>query len=67
MGYAGDVLGRDKAMRLTLGIAALSALLSSLAPHGPSTAVYIVIIIFRFLMGIGLGELNCDCLHSDCD
>lgn len=55
MGYAGDVLGRNEAMRLTLGIACVSALLSAVAPAGDSTAVYCVVIAFRFLLGIGLG------------
>ena len=55
MGYAGDILGRNKAMTLTLSLAAVSALLSSVVPTGSATVVYIVIIVFRFMLGVGLG------------
>ena len=55
MGYAGDVLGRNKAMTLTLSLVCISALLSAILPFGPPTTVYTVIIVSRFIMGIGLG------------
>jgi MFS transporter, PHS family, inorganic phosphate transporter len=55
MGYAGDVLGRNAAMVLTLSLVVLGAFLSSAAPYGTPTAVYIVIIIARFILGIGAG------------
>ena len=55
MGYMGDLVGRNKAMTLTLSLAAVSALLSALLPMGDATAVYTIIIICRFVMGIGLG------------
>jgi len=55
MGYAGDVLGRTKAMILTLSIATLGALLSSAAPVGSPSKVYVTIIVFRFFLGVGLG------------
>ena len=55
MGYAGDVLGRNAAMILTLSIASISAFLSSVASYGDPTTIYAIIIIFRFTLGIGLG------------
>jgi MFS transporter, PHS family, inorganic phosphate transporter len=55
MGYAGDVLGRNAAMVLTLSLVVLGAFLSSAAPYGTPTAVYIVIIIARFILGVGAG------------
>lgn len=55
MGYAGDVLGRTKAMILTLSIATLAALFSSATPIGDPSKVYVTIIVFRFFLGIGLG------------
>ena len=55
MGYAGDILGRSEALFLTLSIATISALLSSIAPQGGATVVYSLIIVFRFLLGVGVG------------
>lgn len=55
MGYLGDLIGRNKAMTLTLLIAAISAMLSSAASQGSSDTIYVIIIVFRFLLGVGLG------------
>lgn len=55
MGYIGDVLGRNKAMTLTLSIATLAAVASAALPRGTPTSVYVVIIISRFVLGAGLG------------
>ncbi len=55
MGYAGDLLGRNSAMIITLGLVAISAVASALAPTGGPTQVYIGIIIARFFLGIGVG------------
>lgn len=55
MGYAGDVLGRTKAMIVTLSLATLGALLSSSASVGSAASVYSTIIITRFFLGVGLG------------
>jgi PHS family inorganic phosphate transporter-like MFS transporter len=55
MGYAGDILGRDHAMTLTLSIVTVAAMLSAAAPHGTPSNIYITIIIMRFLLGIGVG------------
>jgi PHS family inorganic phosphate transporter-like MFS transporter len=57
MGYAGDIVGRNIAMTLTLSIAALGALLSALLPSGSPQSVYITIIVCRFILGIGLGGI----------
>ena len=57
MGYAGDVLGRSKALALTLSIVVFSAMLSSAAPNGSAESIYSTIIIFRFLLGVGAGGL----------
>lgn len=55
MGYAGDLLGRNVAMIITLGLVAISALASALVPSGGATQVYVSIIIARFFLGIGVG------------
>jgi MFS transporter, PHS family, inorganic phosphate transporter len=57
MGYAGDLLGRNHAMTLTLSIATLAAILSAIAPHGSANSVYITIILMRFMLGIGVGGI----------
>ena len=57
MGYAGDIIGRNLAMTVTLSIAAVSALFSAVLPTGSASAVYITIIICRFLLGVGLGGI----------
>lgn len=55
MGYAGDVLGRNTAMTLTLSIVVISAVLSAVASTGSPTIVYAVIIVARFFLGVGVG------------
>ena len=55
MGYMGDLIGRNKALTLTLGLAAASAILSAILPSGSPETVYIIIIVCRFALGIGLG------------
>jgi len=57
MGYAGDVIGRNVAMAVTLSIAACSALLSAILPSGTASTVYAIIIACRFLLGVGLGGI----------
>jgi MFS family permease len=59
MGYGGDVLGRNEAMTLTLSIASMAAFCSAILPTGSPKSVYIIIIICRFFLGIGLGEILC--------
>ena len=54
MGYIGDVIGRSRGLLLTMAIAALSALLSGAAPSGSPDAIYAVIIVFRFFIGMPL-------------
>jgi len=62
MGYAGDVLGRNRAMTITLLLATIAAALSAILPptsgsddQGNAATVYGVIIACRFVLGIGLG------------
>eukprot|EP00605_Chrysophyceae_sp_TOSAG23-4_P002797 GSChrysophyteH1.ASY1.ANO1.3081.1 assembled CDS len=55
MGTVGDILGRSNALLFTMALATLGNALSAIIPHGDADMVYIVIIIFRFFAGIGLG------------
>lgn len=55
MGYVGDLLGRNTAMCMTLSITALGALGSALCSFGSAEEIYIIIIAFRFILGIGAG------------
>ncbi len=55
MGYLGDLIGRNKAMTITLSLSACAALCSAVIPFGSASSIYITIIICRFVLGIGLG------------
>ena len=55
MGYVGDIIGRLNAFFLTMTIATAGNILSAITPYGSPTAVYVLIVVFRFFMGIGLG------------
>ena len=55
MGYAGDVIGRTEALFLTLSLATIATVASALAPQGSPTSVYTIIIVCRFILGVGLG------------
>jgi len=55
LGMAGDLLGRNNAMILTLSFTAAGALLSALASWGSTDTVYMIICASRFLMGMGVG------------
>lgn len=55
MGYAGDVMGRSRAMAFTLLLAAISALCSAVFSMGDAHQVYTTIIVCRFFLGVGLG------------
>ncbi len=55
MGYLGDLIGRNKAIIITLFLAACAALGSAVIPFGSAASVYVTIIICRFVLGIGLG------------
>jgi PHS family inorganic phosphate transporter-like MFS transporter len=57
MGYAGDVLGRNHAMTLTLGLVTFAAMLSAAAPSGSPSSIYATIIVMRFILGIGVGGI----------
>ncbi len=55
MGYLGDVIGRNQALFFTLCLASFGALASAILPMGDATTIYVVIIISRFVLGIGVG------------
>jgi PHS family inorganic phosphate transporter-like MFS transporter len=57
MGYAGDVLGRNHAMTLTLSLVTFAAIMSAVAPQGSPDSVYATIIVMRFILGIGVGGI----------
>ena len=55
MGYAGDLIGRSRALSLTLCIAAAGAVGSAAASWGSPAAIYGTVIAFRLVIGYGLG------------
>ncbi|KAJ8605393.1 hypothetical protein CTAYLR_002415, partial [Chrysophaeum taylorii] len=55
MGYVGDLVGREPALRMTLALSAFGAAMSAALPWGDATTVYIIIIACRFVIGFGLG------------
>ena len=57
MGYAGDVMGRNEAALLTIALATIGALGSAWLSVGSSASVYAIIIVFRFILGIGAGGM----------
>jgi len=57
MGFLGDYLSRNEALAATLFVSAMGALLSAVAPAGSSTSTYAVIVLFRFIIGVGLGGI----------
>jgi len=56
MGYAGDVIGRNAAMVLTLSLVAISAVISA-AGSGSASSIYMTIIVARFFLGVGVGGI----------
>ena len=57
MGYYGDRTTRNHALFVTLLIACIGSCMTAIVPAGSSTAVYAVIIVFRFVTGYGLGGI----------
>ena len=57
MGIVGDAVGRPLALALTLSIAATAACLSALAAWGTTVEVYLLIGLWRFVLGFGVGGL----------
>ena len=55
MGYAGDLIGRSRALSLTLCIAAAGAIGSAAASWGSPAAIYGTVVAFRLVIGYGLG------------
>ena len=56
-GYAGDSIGREEGMIMTLSIATFGAAGSACFSFGDSIYVYIVISVFRFILGVGIGGI----------
>lgn len=56
-GFFGDIIGRNKALAITLIVATGSSFLSAVAPTGDATSVYGTIIFCRFLLGVGNGGI----------
>lgn len=56
MGRLGDLIGRTKAMRVTLSLAVCGALIPAFA-GGPADLVYGVVCLGRFVLGIGVGGI----------
>jgi PHS family inorganic phosphate transporter-like MFS transporter len=55
MGYAGDVLGRRRAMLLTNSFTIFGSLGTALFTWGTTASVYTVMTICRFVLGVGVG------------
>lgn len=55
MGYLGDLIGRTKALFFTLLLASFGGLGSALFSHGSPESIYAIIIMCRFILGIGVG------------
>lgn len=55
MGYLGDVLGRRRAMLVTLSLVVLGVLTTALGAWGDS--LYLVLCLARFVIGVGVGGI----------
>ena len=55
LGYVGDAMGRNRAMVLTLSVMAAGSLASGLTPWGSDASVWLLLVISRFLIGVGSG------------
>ena len=55
MGYLGDVLGRRRAMLMTLSLVVVGALTTALLAWGDS--LYVVVCVARFIIGVGVGGI----------
>jgi PHS family inorganic phosphate transporter-like MFS transporter len=55
MGYLGDAIGRSAALKITLSCVAVGALGSSALSFGTPEATYAIIILFRLILGVGVG------------
>lgn len=55
MGYAGDCMGRRKAMILTNVLTVLGSIGSAACTFGDPTTVYAVMMACRFIIGVGVG------------
>jgi hypothetical protein len=58
MGYAGDILGRNTAMIMTLSLVVVGALISALASRGSPATIYTVIIAARYVILLLINSNN---------
>jgi PHS family inorganic phosphate transporter-like MFS transporter len=60
LGFCGDYFGRTIALAIALFLTTVGAFFSAVAPpydNEKSVSIYVVIIFFRFLMGVGVGAI----------
>ena len=57
MGFLGDVYGRIEGLMITMIIAMIGVLSSSMLSLGSATSTYAIVVASRFLVGIGLGGI----------
>jgi MFS transporter, PHS family, inorganic phosphate transporter len=55
MGYLGDIIGRSAALKITLMFVLVGAIGSAFLSFGSASAIYAIIISFRFILGVGVG------------
>jgi len=55
MGYLGDLIGKGNAMIVTCTFTFLGAMMSAFATWGGADSIYTVLILARFVMGVGIG------------
>ena len=54
-GVLGDLIGLDRAMTLTLAVQAIGALLQAVMPWGSPDTAWSLLIVARFIIGVGCG------------
>ena len=60
LGFCGDYFGRTIALAIALLLTTIGAFFSAVAPpynNDKAVSIYVVIIFFRFLMGVGVGAI----------
>lgn len=55
LGFVGDMIGRNRAMLVTISLMIFGNLACALLPWGSSSSVWVLIIVCRFIFGIGAG------------
>lgn len=57
MGYLGDLIGRKRAMVMTMAIQVFGALGCALFTFGSAQTIYVVFCVCRLLLGVGVGGM----------